>query len=274
MHRSLSKTSALSESMKRTWLREMDTIFKPRHLDEKELRKRVHRHVGRCAKELTHLPGKSVFILVSNPDLQYIYVSDSVKGLLGYTKEEIITNGFQWLFSLLSPEELDYKQQLMRDVYEHFEGLNRDQILNAVVRYDIVVKRSDGELVHLLEEMMLLEVDDAGKPLITSCFLHNINSYGVSGKRQCRIYLTRSNTEELSFSKNYCIHPKAIFRISSRELEVLEQFANGLSTEQVANKLFVSANTIKTHRKNILFKMGVQNTSEAIKIAFQHQWLS
>jgi len=56
-----------------------------------------------------------------------------------------------------------------------------------------------------------------------------------------------------------------IFDLSKREIEVLTHIANGLSNEEIAGKLFVSTNTIKTHIKNIYVKLDVKNRIQALK---------
>lgn len=55
--------------------------------------------------------------------------------------------------------------------------------------------------------------------------------------------------------------------ITPRELEVLEQMALGLSNQEIADKLFVSLNTIKTHSSNVFSKLGVQRRTQAIQRA-------
>jgi DNA-binding CsgD family transcriptional regulator len=55
--------------------------------------------------------------------------------------------------------------------------------------------------------------------------------------------------------------------ITPRELEVLEQVAQGLSNQEIADKLFVSLNTVKTHTSNVFSKLGVQRRTQAIQEA-------
>lgn len=52
--------------------------------------------------------------------------------------------------------------------------------------------------------------------------------------------------------------------ISKRELEVLELMAHGLSNHEIAERLFVSLSTIKTHSRNIFDKMDVSRRTQAI----------
>ncbi len=55
--------------------------------------------------------------------------------------------------------------------------------------------------------------------------------------------------------------------ISKREYEVLELIAQGLSNQEIAEKLFVSLNTIKTHSSNLFMKLEVRRRTEAIRRA-------
>lgn len=55
--------------------------------------------------------------------------------------------------------------------------------------------------------------------------------------------------------------------LSKRELEVLQLMANGLSNLQIADRLFLSLNTIKTHSSKIFEKLEVQRRTQAVEIA-------
>jgi len=55
--------------------------------------------------------------------------------------------------------------------------------------------------------------------------------------------------------------------ISKREHEVLELVAQGLSNQEIANKLFVSINTVKTHTSNLFLKLEARRRTDAIRKA-------
>jgi two-component system, NarL family, response regulator LiaR len=55
--------------------------------------------------------------------------------------------------------------------------------------------------------------------------------------------------------------------ISKREHEVLELMAKGLSNQEIADKLFVSLNTIKTHTSNLFLKLEVSRRTQAVQKA-------
>jgi DNA-binding NarL/FixJ family response regulator len=57
--------------------------------------------------------------------------------------------------------------------------------------------------------------------------------------------------------------------LTRREKEVLEHIAEGLTTNEIAQKLFISYATVDTHRKNLLAKLQAKNTASLIRIAAQ-----
>jgi DNA-binding NarL/FixJ family response regulator len=56
-------------------------------------------------------------------------------------------------------------------------------------------------------------------------------------------------------------------RITPRELEVLQLIADGLSTREMAERLFVSENTVKTHTSRVLDKLGASRRTQAVQLA-------
>ncbi|MEL6535059.1 MAG: response regulator transcription factor [Bacteroidota bacterium] len=95
--------------------------------------------------------------------------------------------------------------------------------------------------------------------------------------------------EKVAAGKNY-FHPKiqdevfAYFagrqqnagtevQLSKREIEIIAALAEGTNSEQIAEKLFISKNTVRTHRRNIMQKVGVKTSAELIHIAMERGWI-
>ena len=55
--------------------------------------------------------------------------------------------------------------------------------------------------------------------------------------------------------------------VTPRELEILEQIAEGLSNREIAEKLFVSENTVKTHSSRLFDKLNARRRTQAVQIA-------
>ena len=78
-----------------------------------------------------------------------------------------------------------------------------------------------------------------------------------------------STTASTAFSST-----KADIKITTREIEVLNLIAYEYSSKEIAAQLCVSYETISSHRKNIMSKLGVKNTAGMVRVAYERQFLS
>ena len=62
--------------------------------------------------------------------------------------------------------------------------------------------------------------------------------------------------------------------MSDRENEIIVLIAEGYTNDEIAEMLFLSKHTVNTHRKNILFKLGVKNTAGIVMYAVKTQLVS
>ncbi len=61
-----------------------------------------------------------------------------------------------------------------------------------------------------------------------------------------------------------------VARLTPRELEVLQSLADGKSTDEIAQALFISPRTVRSHVKNVLAKLGVHSKLEAVTMALRY----
>jgi ATP/maltotriose-dependent transcriptional regulator MalT len=81
--------------------------------------------------------------------------------------------------------------------------------------------------------------------------------------------LTRPSTEHRALSTSFAINSASVerFGLTPRELEILTLIAHGLSNREIAEKLFVSENTVKTHSANLFSKLNARRRTQAVQIA-------
>jgi two-component system, NarL family, response regulator NreC len=170
----------------------------------------------------------------------------------------------------------------LADGFEFIELIN-SQFDADIVLLDISMPNVDG--FQVLKELKALNSDI--KPIVIS--MHNDGNYIAKCAKMGAYGYLLKNTDEaelilairtVSQGRKYFsaeISEKMInFMatssisenvLSNKETEVLGLISKGLTTNEIAAKLFVSSRTIETHRSNILKKLEVKNTAELIKKA-------
>lgn len=97
--------------------------------------------------------------------------------------------------------------------------------------------------------------------------LHTVNEGGSYFSKDINI-----GDRDEDFRNTITIEDKQIDEIlSRRELEVLKLICREYSNAEIADKLFLSVSTVETHRKNLIAKLGVNNTVGLVKFALKNK---
>ena len=83
----------------------------------------------------------------------------------------------------------------------------------------------------------------------------------ISGKK----YFNHEISEKMI--NNMSLEGTQTKKLSAKETEVLDHIAEGRTTKEIADKLFISTRTVEIHRANMMKKLGVKNTAELIRKA-------
>ena len=164
---------------------------------------------------------------------------------------------------------------------------------------DVVVMcgRFAGEQTPEVINKYLEEFADPKLVVMTSCFntvrlneflstrlkglVHIINSpdeliLAIREAAQSRPYVSKSIA-------NLLVHPKPSVLIhtaaqdsllSDREVEVLQNVANGKSSKTIAQQLFIAKSTVEVHRKNIMSKLNLHNIADLTRYAIKEKLIT
>ncbi|TXG36954.1 response regulator transcription factor [Seonamhaeicola maritimus] len=86
------------------------------------------------------------------------------------------------------------------------------------------------------------------------------------------IYINKKSLNKNKLASTEINHKKiSELEISEREYEVLHAISEGLSNKEIADKLFLSESTIKTHVSSLLVKLNAKRRTQALQIAKEYQ---
>ncbi|WOD42850.1 helix-turn-helix transcriptional regulator [Hwangdonia lutea] len=174
---------------------------------------------------------------------KFIYSNLALKRILGNHATEIINKSWDFWFKMVSEDEvLSVKNKI-----NNFFSM---PYFNApyVLKYHIL--NENGKRILIRHELLLHYLED--NVLAINYF------FDITEKEKIEDYFKlANNTYKDVYDKKNLISP--------REEEVLKLVADGFSSKQIADKLFISNHTAITHRKNLIEKFKVKNTAQLIK---------
>lgn len=197
----------------------------------------------------------------------HLYISSKYESILGYDTLDFERDYHNHLYDLIHPEDLFL---LTSNGMKYMKlGLSwpkekRNEIKNYKYISDYRIKSRDGEYKRVIEQHILLELDRKGNLWLSLGILDL--SPDQDFRTPCRSRLVNTSTGEL-FQLPAIQFDKNLSQLSLREREVLQLISNGLLSKQIADKLFISVNTVNTHRQRIIEKLNVTNTAQAVQYA-------
>jgi DNA-binding NarL/FixJ family response regulator len=170
-----------------------------------------------------------------------------------------VADGFEFMEVAKSQLEADI---VLLDItmpnMDGFQVLKELKTLTSNIKPIVISMHSDGNYIAKCAKMgafgYLLKNADESELILAIRTVHKGKKYFSAeiSEKMINFIATQSVSENV---------------LSNKETEVLGLISKGLTTNEIAAKLFVSSRTIETHRANILKKLEVKNSAELIKKA-------
>lgn len=198
-------------------------------------------------------------------NMNYTYVSDSIKEILGYEKSLFLDQGFNFAINIIHPTDLQKLREIYMIIFNYYYRFPEENRSKLRFSYNLRIKTADNIYIHVLRQSTFTGLSSNGKPTFEYINSTDITGFRTSNNITLTVHqISAAGTYELcsehEFSKNQSV-------FTEREKQVLELVRQGFTTRQIACKLYLSVETIKSHRKHIIAKMGTGNMMAAINKA-------
>ena len=218
--------------------------------------------------------GPVVCSIFNHATFTYDYISPNVEQMLGTSAEELMALDYrEFLKRYLHPEDLQIiSLKLFPDVVKFINQHAKNNTTRTSVNYHYRMRTTAGNWMTIEQQTSPIKSDEKGNILLDQSF------YTQSGKAEYNepnpiklsiFFRDRDGVYNLAYSKTYSPPKTGTNGITQRELDVLKMLAKGKTSSQIGNRLNISESTVITHRKNMLKKFSLKNTSELIAFAFK-----
>ncbi len=213
--------------------------------------------------------GDYYYLIFNLKDSLFDMVSKEVETVLGYKPEEF---DLPMLLSKIHPDDQSWFLNIENKVAEFFRKLKVEQVLNYKVRYDYRMKKSSGEYIRILQQTITIQHNEEGGVLRTFVVHTDISHLKMEGRPVLSFIGLNGEPSYIDVDIEK-IFPEPSEFLSGREREILSLLVDGKETKEIAAELFISPETVSTHRKNLLRKTQARNTSEMITMAIRKGWV-
>ena len=172
---------------------------------------------------------------------------------------EMVRLGVSSYLSIQEDIEVIGEAENGRQGYEKAMALRPDVIL-----MDLVMEEMDG----IESTKAILKDWPKAKIIIVTSFIEIADAIRATqrGERVLEPEVTTKMMEKMSRRNDPVLHEE----LTNRENEILMLISEGKSNQEIADELFITLKTVKTHVSNILAKLEVEDRTQAAIYAFKH----
>jgi len=190
----------------------------------------------------------------------YFFVNDYFTELMGRTREEILKLGIHVLQERVLSDDFLKCLSITQKVLIEFSKIKPSERENFHFKLFFRIRKNDGRIVWVMQSNRYMIWDESLPPLDVGYLielLDNNHPFKVVG-----YFETPKKRIELHSDEQ----KGPLDALSKREVEVLQLLAQGLISDQIAEKLCITILTLKAHRRNIIKKLNVKTILQAVSV--------
>lgn len=209
-------------------------------------------YVSRVKSFAETLPGITLIHNAQNNFQRLEYISNKGLEFLQTTQEYLTELGHEYYVKYFNQQDIWI---LIKDMQEMLKRRDPNEIYTF---YHQARPNEKSEWTWFLNSMKILAFADDGSPLLTITFAVMLDpNYSVTYK-----------VDKVFDEKYFTIENKNLYEsLSKREKEILKLVAEGFTSDEISVRCNISVETVKTHRKNINYKIHAKSLSEVQSFA-------
>ena len=206
---------------------------------------------------------------------KYVIFSQNIEYYYRHKKTKFEDGGIDFTIAQYHKDDLRlYNKSIFPDRVKFLENIPPAEHAKYVFSYNYRLKNQQGKYCSLLQRNTFIRSDANGKPLLSLGMVINVDHYKNPNTAVQLIEKISGNDyageAQTILKKTYFLNDEDTL-ITKREKEVLKYLADGLSSKQIADKVFLSEHTVIVHRKNMMAKTNSGNIAESVSWAIRNE---
>lgn len=203
--------------------------------------------------------GNSAISIFDMYQKTHVYISPSYRKRLGLPDDK--HEGPEGFDRLMHPDDLHIAMEAGYYFLKMAMSMRTERLFDFKLMNDYRIKTRDKTWLRMTEQHQILETDPHGNIWLALSVVDVSPNQNINEPMSSRL-VNHKTGKILSFAE-----ATSFFELTNREKEILYLISKGNVSKQIADDLHISVHTVNTHRQNIIEKMNVTNTAEAIQLA-------
>jgi len=191
---------------------------------------------------------------------KYVFIRTGFKNVLGYDEEKAAGDGSSYFFKIMHPDDVPLVLETTTRALDFINNIPPEEKQDYKTVFEYRLRDSSGQYMRFLQQETVLELDLKGNVWLI-LIITDVSPNQLETKVFQRSLINVRTGKVILFSDD---GSGSEGTLSPREVEILGLLGKGLFSKEIAERLFISVNTVNNHRQNIIRKMGLTNTSEAL----------
>ncbi|WON93336.1 response regulator transcription factor [Sphingobacterium sp. Lzh-3] len=220
-------------------------------------------------KAFSRITYQSIY-LIDYQRKSFEYVSDNPLFLAGLTAAEVMEMGYTFYEKYVPPDDFKMLININEAGFSFYEKIPIEERKLYVISYDFQIQNASNKAIlinHKLTPVFLTEEGKIWKAICIVSLSTNVSSGNVTIEK-----LNADLLWELDLLTGKWISRSKV-NLTEREIEILRFYHRGLTIHETSERIFVSIDTVKFHRRKLFEKLGVSNMNEALVIALNNRLL-
>ena len=215
-----------------------------------------------------HIFASSFLAIIDHSNMSYRHVSPSAKDFTGFEADELMEKGLNFFMS--SCQNVAELLPIYEKITALVMALPVEHRMHMHLFYDYRIK-TPNRMASLYQQTIPLAFNDQGYPYLMLAVVSDTTEFKTDQSVHYKATLNLPG-QPIKILLSGSSHQSTAL-LTTREKEIVHHLGEGLDANAIAQKLFISEGTVRTHRKNILEKTGAKNSVHLVRMAVANGWM-
>ena len=228
-------------------------------------------------KELSDFsfPSLPTYFVIDYTRSSYKLLTENFKSVVGFDSREFIEGGLGLIMNLFHADDFKiYNQKVFTANLSFLKNTPQTDHHNHIFSYTFRIKSASGKYKWILQRGSYITSKETNMPLYSMGMAMDLTNYKTD---TIMLHTIEKNDQHnglfnaINLETNYFYPNEEDALFTPQEKNAIKWIADGLSSKQLADKLFVSEHTIISHRKNMLKKTNTKNVAELVAFSIRNR---